>query len=159
MKPSDLPPQLRVRMGIGIPTKPKRRKVGDVTALKQWQAEMCRGPGIFVPVKVISEANAREHWRVAWQRGKDQKERVSFAMAGRVGDCVATLAVGGTIRVTLTRYGKRMLDDDNLARGFKAIRDAIAAKLGKDDGLPCYQWIYRQEVAKHYGVRIELEAV
>lgn len=50
------------------------------------------------------------------------------------------------LRVTLIAVRQKRLDDDNLAGGFKALRDAIADSLGIDDGDERIEWIYRQQV-------------
>lgn len=50
------------------------------------------------------------------------------------------------LRVTLIAIRQKRLDDDNLAGGFKALRDAIASSLGVDDGDERIEWIYRQQV-------------
>lgn len=49
-------------------------------------------------------------------------------------------------QVTLVAVRQKRLDDDNLAGGFKALRDAIAESLGIDDGDERIEWIYRQQV-------------
>ena len=58
--------------------------------------------------------------------------------------------------ITLTRIGKRKLDDDNLAAAFKYVRDQIAAAYGVDDGSELYAWRYQQRTGKVYGVEIEV---
>ncbi|MBU6231397.1 hypothetical protein KGP36_01910 [Patescibacteria group bacterium] len=58
--------------------------------------------------------------------------------------------------VTLTRFGPRRLDDDNLAGSFKAVRDRIAQLMGIDDGSPLVSWVYKQQPSKEYRVRIEI---
>ncbi len=60
------------------------------------------------------------------------------------------------IVVTLTRIGKRRLDDDNLAASFKYVRDQIAHMIGTDDGSPLYTWVYKQQIGKVYGVEVEI---
>ena len=37
-----------------------------------------------------------------------------------------------------------MLDDDNLASGFKSTRDGVADWLGIDDGSKRLTWVYKQ---------------
>lgn len=54
--------------------------------------------------------------------------------------------VDAGIRVTLIAVRQKRLDDDNLAGGFKALRDAIAESLGIDDGDDRIEWVYRQQV-------------
>lgn len=48
--------------------------------------------------------------------------------------------------ITLVSYRKRKLDWSNLVAGFKDLQDAIAAKLGIDDGSPLLAWEYDQIV-------------
>lgn len=108
-------------------------------------------PGVFVPLRTVSEANAHEHWRVRQRRAKRQRNAATLFV--RVG--YDRLTLPATIR--LTRYGKGQLDDDNLAGSFKHIRDGIADAFGVDDRDKRYTWVYRQERSKFYGVRIEIE--
>jgi len=65
----------------------------------------------------------------------------------------------GTFEVTLTRIAPQELDDDNLARSFKAIRDGIADAVGVDDRSKRFRWKYDQEKGgpKKYSVRIHIE--
>lgn len=63
--------------------------------------------------------------------------------------------------VTLTRIGVRDLDDDNLAAGFKSVRDEVAAWLGCGDGKKDpVTWVYEQERGppKVYAVTITVES-
>lgn len=63
--------------------------------------------------------------------------------------------------ITLTRVGARMLDPDNLANSFKAVQDAIAKRLGIDDGDQSkVRWVYEQRATgKHqYGLEVKIEA-
>jgi hypothetical protein len=46
--------------------------------------------------------------------------------------------------VTIIRVGYREVDDDSIVPGFKALRDAIAASLGVDDGDKRIRWRYSQ---------------
>lgn len=51
------------------------------------------------------------------------------------------LATNGPIlRVTLISFRSRLLDSDNLAGGFKPLRDAIARWLGLDDSDKIIEW-------------------
>lgn len=69
------------------------------------------------------------------EKPKGQRARRSRVYARDVG-----------VRVTLVAVRQKRLDDDNLAGGFKALRDAIAESLGIDDGDERVEWIYRQQV-------------
>lgn len=112
---------------------------------------------ITLPIRITSNANLREHWAVRADRARNQRRAVAIEMHGT---CPSTLRRWqGGICVTLCRIGKRLLDDDNLAGGFKAVRDEIAAQLGRDDGPASgITWRYTQIKGSAYGVHITIEA-
>jgi hypothetical protein len=64
---------------------------------------------------------------------------------------------GGTLTVRLVRVGGRRMDVDNLAGGFKPLRDAIAAAFGRqsDSEASGWRWEYDQEPGES-GTRIEI---
>lgn len=99
---------------------------------------------VLVPCEIRSEANLREHWRRKHARTSLQKSAVAWALAKHKPPTNNPPA----IKVTLTRIGARRLDDDNLAGGFKAVRDAVARWLGIDDGSDRFQWVYAQRTDK-----------
>lgn len=68
------------------------------------------------------------------EKPKGQRPRINRVHSGDVG-----------VRVTLIAVRQKRLDDDNLAGGFKALRDAIAESFGIDDGDERVEWIYRQQ--------------
>lgn len=109
-----------------------------------------------LPIKLISEANARGHWSGKAKRVKMQRWTAKQSCFGNGIDGIATGSVHLT--VTITRIGKRKLDDDNLATSAKAIRDGIADACGKDDGSDFYTWQYAQEKGDDYAVRIQIES-
>lgn len=90
-------------------------------------------------IRIESEANRREHWRVKANRTKAQRKVAYWALwdAGFIDG-------KPPITITLTRIAPRKLDSDNLAGGFKAARDGIADWLGIDDGHPSLTWLYAQ---------------
>lgn len=92
-----------------------------------------------IPIKTVSEANVRCHWRVRAKRAKGQRTAayVNTLVAGA--KHIALPAV-----VTITRVAPRALDCDNLASSQKHIRDGIADALGIDDRDPRVTWAYRQ---------------
>lgn len=51
---------------------------------------------------------------------------------------------GMGVVITITSYRRKLLDDDNLVAGAKALRDAIATSLGVDDADLRLKWEYRQ---------------
>jgi hypothetical protein len=64
---------------------------------------------------------------------------------------------GGTLLVRIVRVGGRMLDSDNLPAGYKALRDAIAAAVGRrgDSEADGFTWEYTQEPGER-GTRVEI---
>lgn len=112
---------------------------------------------IELPIRTVSEANAREHWRRKSQRAKSQRALTSMAVSSAIKGDNTTLLRCERIAVTLTRLGVRMLDSDNLQSSFKAVRDGVADAVGIDDGSSFYTWVYKQEQSKTFGIRIEIE--
>lgn len=153
-KASDFPLDVQKRMGIASKPLPSRKPMGegDHSRRKAWECDMARLPGLFLPIRIHSEANMRDKWG-AIHRAKKQREFVALA-----GGAFVRSHKGSPVVVTLTRYGVRELDDDNLARGFKAVRDEIAKLLEVDDGnRKAIRFEYREEKANHYGIRVEIE--
>lgn len=110
---------------------------------RRWEA--------VLPIRVRG-LNAREHW--ATRHRRVSQERRTTAMALR--------AVGvepipeGPVWVRLTRVGRRTMDVDNVIGGLKAVRDEIAAALGRDDAPGSgIQWSYAQ-AGGPYSVRVEI---
>ncbi|MEK7178592.1 MAG: hypothetical protein AAB721_02980 [Patescibacteria group bacterium] len=83
------------------------------------------------------------------QRGKVKRQRngthmiLKTKLAGQLR--ARLLREGERLVITLTRRGPGMLDDDNLAAGFKPVRDGIADALGVNDSNPMLRWFYAQE--------------
>lgn len=104
---------------------------------------------LTLPLRVVSESNQRDHWAAKARRVKAQRQAVAYAWVA------ADLPMHRRPRqVTLTRVAPRRLDDDNLARSLKAVRDQVAQECGFDDREPV-RWIYAQERGS-YAVRIEV---
>ena len=111
---------------------------------------------VVLPIRTVSEANSREHWRAKHARSKSQRGIVKMMLYNHR----KSLKGRGEYVVTLTRIAPRKLDGDNLQRSFKAIRDQVAEEIGRDDGSDCYGWHYAQEQGKpkEYAVRVEVQA-
>lgn len=88
-----------------------------------------------IPVRAVSVANLREHWAARYRRARQHRQAAYLLTPSRVG----LPAV-----VTLTRVGKRQLDDDNSVCSLKSCRDGIAQRLGVDDADPRVTWRYAQ---------------
>ena len=111
---------------------------------------------VMASIRTVSAANAREHWAVKAKRNKTERT----AIRAYFGSCPPSLRLtDSNLIVSFTRFGKRLLDDDNLAGSFKAIRDEVAACLGRDDGPKAgIRWVYSQQTAKEYWIEIEVKA-
>ena len=77
------------------------------------------------------------------------------------GGCVRPIRLRGTVRDIDPTTGEILhdLDTDNLAGGFKAVRDGIADWLGINDGDKAITWNYTQERGqpKQYAARVVIE--
>lgn len=114
---------------------------------------------VEVPIKTVSELNRREHWAARARRVKAQRAATLLALrCSRHDPLDDELANSVGCKVLLVRVGPRKLDDDNLRGALKAVRDAVAEWLGKDDGSDWYRWHYGQDKGK-YGVRIYIGQV
>ena len=109
------------------------------------------------PIRLVSEANQREHWTVRHRRNNCQQRDTSMLLKSNR-DWYKLLTIPPPYRVTLTRIGGRTLDPDNLAGSCKHVQDAVAAFLNVDDGdVDRVSWSYQQEKGP-VGLRIEIEA-
>lgn len=106
-------------------------------------------------LRTVSEANSREHWAVKNKRKQEQQTEVALAMQNALrGRKIELPCV-----VKLTRIGPKKLDDDNLARSCKGVRDILAQKLGADDGdTEKIKFEYEQMPVsvRQYGLKVEI---
>jgi hypothetical protein len=99
---------------------------------------------------------AREHWREAWERHKEQKRLIHLGLS----PSREKLRMPCTVR--LTRLGPRELDFDNLVVSQKYVRDAVAEIItgdmrpGRADSDKRIKWEYAQEFSSEYKVKIEI---
>lgn len=110
------------------------------------------------PVKTVSEANQREHWAVKNERKNAQQLEVSTVLHNNLLNRKVRLPCV----VKLTRIGPRALDTDNLAGAMKHVQDAIARKLGVDDGdTEKVRWEYHQMPIRirEYAVKVSIISV
>jgi hypothetical protein len=111
---------------------------------------------VIIPIKIVSESNNTDHWTVKSKRHKAHKKAVLLYVP-RI-----TIKQQKAI-VTLTRFGMRRLDDDNLVGALKWIRDAVADRLipglnpGMADSDPRITWQYRQQTGKIYALEIKTQ--
>lgn len=141
----------RIQAAAGVaPATTKKQKQPNVrtTSTRRWSLTLT------LPCRVISEANRRDHWTVQRRRTEIQIDALTRSIedAGLT-DHLTPLPVV----VTWVRVGPgKQLDDDNLARAFKALRDALAKWLDVDDGSPLVNWRYEQR-AGEAGVMVTIE--
>ncbi len=122
--------------------------------LAQQAVESARMLAFEFPLRVISEANQREHYMARHRRKVARQLETSAEWRRAIG--ARRIVLPCVIR--LTRIGCKKLDDDNLANGFKACRDQIAREIGIDDGSELLRFEYQQEVTakRQYAVRVEV---
>jgi len=101
-------------------------------------------------MRLVSEANVRQHWSRKAKRAKSYRSVVCMALG-------PPWKGGLPVSILIVRYGPRKLDDDNLVRACKAVRDGVADWLGIDDGDAQLRWTYAQFTDKVYGVRITVK--
>lgn len=90
---------------------------------------------ILIPVRVLSEANRRDSRVEATTRKKMQQSIVAKILVRWRAELQAMQPRPLTITLTaLTPPGRRKMDDDNLARSLKVVRDQVAEILEIDDG-------------------------
>lgn len=115
---------------------------------------------IKIPIRLISEANNTDFWRVKWKRKKNNelllKSYFNHAKVKAEPPC----------DVTLCRIAPRELDEeDNLRTAFKPIKDWIADRIipglapGRADGDKRIKWHYTQEKGKilEYAIKITIQ--
>ncbi len=104
-----------------------------------------------VPIRTGSGLNARLHWAVRAKRTKVEHLAVAVSMGGWFKPVLPA-----AVLLTRVSPGTRPMDDDNLAGSLKGIRDAVAKRMGVDDGKrELIRFSYAQERGP-WGVRIEI---
>jgi hypothetical protein len=110
------------------------------------------------PIRTVSEANQREHWALKNQRKRDQQQEMFVVLMQNLAGKKMQLPC----IVKLTRIGPKALDTDNLAGAMKHVQDAIARKLGVDDGdAEKVKWEYSQMPIRirEYAVKVSIRSV
>jgi hypothetical protein len=146
----------RMGQGVAAPAKARKKKgEGDYAKRKAWELEQMSKSGLFVPVRIVSEANCGRGWRDRMPRRRDQ----GLAVFAVLKNAKQGMDIGHGKRVTFIRLGRKLIDCDNLAYSFKKCRDEVANWFGVDDGRKdLWQWVYDQEPGHpFYGVRIVIE--
>lgn len=111
-----------------------------------------------IPIRTVSEANARGHWAGKARRAKAHRFAANAHALAHLDARTRRLVLEGGCVVTLTRIAPRSLDSDNLATSQKSARDGIADALGIDDRDPRVTWQYAQEKGEpgQYAVDVEI---
>lgn len=103
-------------------------------------------------LRLISEANQREHWGAKLKRKKSQQKLLLVFWRNHV-----KRKFTPPLTVTITRQGVHKMDSDNLAGAGKHIRDQIARELRIDDGSDLITWRYEQRTGtRDYAVEITI---
>lgn len=109
---------------------------------------------VTLPIRTVSESNARDGWRAHAARAKKQRVAAYFGVLAGQGRRPIVLP----LVVTLTRIAPSSgLDDDNLRGALKACRDGVADALGVDDRDARVTWLYGQRRGA-WGVEVRVEA-
>jgi hypothetical protein len=131
---------------------------------------------LTLPIRTVSESNARGHWATRARRAKPQRRAAGLAVRAvcppewvqrrprpkTASERNLVPAIGEAechnVSVLLVRVAPRLLDDDNLRGALKAVRDGVADALGTDDRDPRVQWAYTQrQQSKTYAVEIHMK--
>lgn len=110
-----------------------------------------------LPMKIVSEANRRDHWGAKMKRRQAQQWELEIEWRDANGHRPFQLPC----RVRFVRTGPKLLDDDNLRSSLKSVRDQVAKLLGTHDAPDApVTWLYDQiAVGTHdYSLRIEVES-
>lgn len=111
---------------------------------------------VTIPIKTVSELNAREHHMARYRRRKKEKQAVGLV----VRTYLRRTGIAVPCAVTLTRCAPSTgLDQDNLVSSMKATVDAIATALGVDDRSPLVTWAYAQRRGKPKQYAVDVRVV
>lgn len=124
---------------------------------------------LTIPLRLVSEANAHEHWRSRQKRAKVQRHsamiHVRAALLAQLASLKLDIHLMAADRylVSITRVAPRTLDTDNNVGSAKHCRDGIADALGIDDRSPSIDWRYGQRKPEagepKYGVDVRIESL
>ncbi|MCP4242356.1 MAG: hypothetical protein GY772_17515 [bacterium] len=107
---------------------------------------------LSVPLRLVSEANAREHWRGRHRRRRAQRGQLALVASASFSRPALPC------KISMTRVAPRALDSDNLVSSFKASRDGICDWLGVDDRSDQITWAYAQRkgAVREYALEVEI---
>jgi hypothetical protein len=115
-----------------------------------------------VPLRIRSESNLREHWRVKSARTKRERDAAKIVVRAALWSWRLLERLEQPYLVRLVRIigprGRALDGHDNLRAACKHAVDGVADALGVDDGdLSAVTWDYgAQERGEDWGLRIEI---
>lgn len=117
----------------------------------------CQRLTVQMPIKLVSEANAREHHMRRSGRAKVQRSNAKLFLQ-QVIRSTGDVLPGLPLIVTLSRIAPRKLDSDNHVGSCKHTRDGIADYFGVNDrDEDKIKWLYGEQVRDDkYGVKVEI---
>jgi len=122
---------------------------------------MAVGVSVRVPIKTISEGNARDgHWSKRHNRRKGQRRDTGLIVGAAIRRKwkMSEIRNAKGISVSLTRRAPGTLDvHDGLPMSLKAVVDSIADSLGVDDADYRIAYAYSQVKSKEYAVDVRIE--
>lgn len=121
---------------------------------------------ITIGIRLKSQKHGvSNNWRAAYGRSQQLRKRTAHALALLPVPEVTKHIRGRVQKIVFVRLASRLLDSDNLAGAFKAIRDQTVAWLAgqnhtsarADDSMRSgYEFSYFQQQQRLAGIRIEL---
>lgn len=165
-----LNPHLRAQSGKacakvapGAPRAQRRTRAVEITDARAERDEAAGRATLHLDgLRLASSVNRAEHRAVRGRRIARQRSAVEAALA-QAGTPLPVPCV-----VTITRFGPRAMDSDNVVTACKHVRDAVAAWLlpvrqsdgrvvGDDSPSAPIEWRCVGEVRKTWGVRVVVE--
>lgn len=118
---------------------------------------------IYIPLHTVSEANERGAWHASARRTREQRRLLELTLATKARPPLPVV-------ITIVRVAPLPLDEDNLARALKGIRDQVACwicpvviqkgkKKGQvtgDDRDPRVTWRVAQRKGKPHEYAVEI---
>ena len=120
---------------------------------------------VTIPVRLQSP-NIQEHWSKKHKRNKMHGLLIRNALADQIAKIphLKLLPDHYRVRVTITRFGVKLIDSDNVVSSAKFTRDEISSLLipglarGQADSDPRLIWEYRQAKGKA-ALKIDIELI
>ena len=116
---------------------------------------------VYLPIRLMSEANAHEHWRMRARRSSEHHaawKLHSLTVTEAQKKAAIQALEAGNLLVNIVRVEPRKLDSDNAAGCGKFLRDSIAIWLGIDDADTRVRWVVTQEKPGKRGARVEMRS-